>query len=424
MVSRLIGPQLFRPAGIYMIANAINSAIPLLLLPILTRYLSPYEYGLVSMFMMVAAVVVAIASLGTHGAITREYFLRDHKQFSEFVGTCIVILATTTIVLLILVLLFSRALSGITNVPENWLMVAVLMGTGQLLCSISLSIWQVRGLPIKFGVFQISVSILNALLSLFLVIGVAAGWEGRVIGQVAAVTMMGALGTAHLAREGWIEYRLNLVDLLCGLRYGIPVVFHALGATAVSVADRTLIANLVGLEEAGSYVVATQIVLAITFLGDSFCRAYAPWLFNNLKCGDAFVRRQIVIGTYWYFAAMLLMAGILVIISPPLISYVIGQKFEAASRYIGWLSVASAFSGMYHMTTLYIQFSGKTERQALITLLVGALHIFMCIVLIELEGVLGAAQATALSQLLMFLATWWMAAKMINMDWFLRRKLV
>lgn len=47
-----VGTQssLFRNARIYTVANALNSAIPLLLLPILTRYLSPEEYGMVAMF--------------------------------------------------------------------------------------------------------------------------------------------------------------------------------------------------------------------------------------------------------------------------------------------------------------------------------------------------------------------------------------
>jgi Na+-driven multidrug efflux pump len=37
-------------------------------------------------------------------------------------------------------------------------------------------------------------------------------------------------------------------------------------------------------------------------------------------------------------------------------------------------------------------------------------------------GGIGAAQATAVSQLLTFLATWAMAAKLIDMDWLLQKK--
>lgn len=74
------------------------------------------------------------------------------------------------------------------------------------------------------------------------------------------------------------------------------------------------------------------------------------------------------------------------------------------------------------MVTLYIQFSGKTELLAAVTLTVGALNIPLCYALIQVGGAVGAAQATALSQLLIFIATWAMAARLIDMDWLFRKR--
>jgi O-antigen/teichoic acid export membrane protein len=422
LASRLIDSQLFRRAGIYTLANALNSAIPLLLLPILTRYLSPEEYGLVAMFTVLTAVVAAIAGLGTHGAVTREYYFRSREEFAGFVGTCIFILAASSAALLGLIALFSRPLTGITGIPEHWLAAAVLMGAGQLLCSIGLVIWQVRGLPAIYGAFQIGVSLFNALLSLALVIWVEMGWQGRVVGQVVAVFAMGMMATVLLARGEWIRFRFSRDHARGALRYGVPLVLHALGATAVATADRTLITNLVSIDETGLYVVAAQIAMVITFLADSFNRAYAPWLFEKLKEGNPAVMRRIVIGTYWYYAAVLLLAGLLILAAPLLIGFIVGPKFSGAAQYILWLSLASAFGGMYYMVTLYIQFSGKTERLAAVTLTVGALNIPLCYAFIQMGGGIGAAQATAVSQLLTFLATWAMAARLIDMDWLLQRK--
>jgi O-antigen/teichoic acid export membrane protein len=413
---------LFRHAGAYTVANMLNSAIPLLLLPIFTRYLSPEEYGLVAMFTVLTAVVTAIAGLGTHGAVTREYFLRGREEFAGFVGTCILILAASSVALLGLIALLSTTLTSVTGIPGHWLAITVLMGAGQLLCSIGLAIWQVRGLPAIYGAFQIGVSLFNALLSLMLVIGLEMGWQGRVIGQVAAVAAMGVLATALLYHGDWIRFRFSREHARQALRYGVPLVFHAMGGTAVAMTDRTLITNLVSLDETGLYVVATQIAMVITFLAESFNRAYAPWLFEKLKEGDAAVMRRIVVGTYWYFAGILLLAGLLIAAAQPLIGFVVGPMFAGAAHYVLWLSLASAFGGMYYMVTLYIQFSGKTEQLAAVTLTVGAFNVFLCYSMIQWQGGIGAAQATAVSQLLIFLATWWMAARLIDMDWLLRRK--
>lgn len=413
--------SLFRNAWTYTVANALNSVIPLLLLPILTRYLSPGEYGLVAMFTVVSTVVASVAGLGTHGAVTREYFLLSQEDFAGFVGTCIFILATSSAVLLGLMALFGRSLTGITGIPEHWLAAAVLMGAGQVLCSINLTIWQIRGLPVIYGAFQVGVSLFNALLSLGLVIWLEMGWQGRIVGQIAAVVSVSTLAILSLAQGGWIRFDFSREHARAALRYGVPLVFHGLGATAIVTADRTLISNLVGIDETGMYVVAAQLVMAITFLADSFNRAYAPWLFERLKEANPTTMRKIVVGTYWYYAAVLLLAGVLILVTPWLIGYIIGPKFYGSIKYILWLSLANAFSGMYYMVTLYVQFSGKTERLAAVTLTVGALNVPLCYALIQLNGGIGAAQATAVSQFLNFIATWAIAARLIDMDWLLRK---
>lgn len=423
MTLRLSGLHLLRLAGVYTIANAINSAIPLLLLPVLTRYLSPAEYGLVSMFTVLTAVATALIGLGTHGAVTREYYRRSQAEFARFVGTCLLILFASDVVLSLAIFLGRHPLSELTGIPRPWLAAALLMGTGQLLCSIALVIWQVRGLPAVYGAFQIGASLLNAALSLALVVGFGMGWEGRVIGQVGAVLLMGIAAIGLLTRESWIRIGFDGGCARDALRYGAPLVFHSLGATAVAMADKTIIANLVSLGETGMYVVAGQIAMAITFLADSFNRAYAPWLFEKLKEGKSAIRDRIVVGTYAYFAVMLLLAGLLSVAAPLLLKVFVGPKFADAAQYIFWLALAAAFGGMYYMVTLYIQFSGKTERLAAVTLSVGALNLLLCYELVRLEGGIGAAHATAISQLLAFVATWWMATTAVDMDWFFKRRL-
>ena len=65
---------LFLNTVIYLFSNVLNASIPLLLLPILTRYLSPSDYGVVAMFQMVLAVFGALAGLSVFGAANRQYY--------------------------------------------------------------------------------------------------------------------------------------------------------------------------------------------------------------------------------------------------------------------------------------------------------------------------------------------------------------
>jgi O-antigen/teichoic acid export membrane protein len=191
-------------------------------------------------------------------------------------------------------------------------------------------------------------------------------------------------------------------------------VFHALGATAVATSDRSFITNLVSAHETGLYFVGAQLAMTITFLADSFNRAYAPWLFEKLKEGNSEMMHRIQLGTYFYYAVIFLITALLILAGPLILKLIAGPKFFGASQYIFWLALANAFGSMYYMESLRIQFNGKTEYLAFITLTIGTLNILLCYFMTLREGAIGAAKATTISQLLIFLITWLVATKLIK----------
>ena len=73
-------------ALIYFVSNLINALVPFVLLPVLTRYLPPEEYGHVALFTIFSACAVAVISFGVGGAVTRQYYHLEKPEFSEFVG--------------------------------------------------------------------------------------------------------------------------------------------------------------------------------------------------------------------------------------------------------------------------------------------------------------------------------------------------
>jgi O-antigen/teichoic acid export membrane protein len=61
--------SLFFGSAVYLRSNILAAAIPFILLPVLTHYLSPAEYGKVGMFLMlVVLLVVLIKIFGLTGA--------------------------------------------------------------------------------------------------------------------------------------------------------------------------------------------------------------------------------------------------------------------------------------------------------------------------------------------------------------------
>lgn len=73
-LSFLSRASLFRSSIVYLLATGLSAGAPLVLLPILTRALSPDEYGQIAMFSVAAQIFGIMTGLSTHGAVAMKYF--------------------------------------------------------------------------------------------------------------------------------------------------------------------------------------------------------------------------------------------------------------------------------------------------------------------------------------------------------------
>lgn len=410
--------RLFGNASIYMAATVVNAAIPFALLPVLTRVLTPADYGIVAMYTLMLSVLGAFTGLSVHGAVSVRYFQMPREELAEYVACCLGILGITTLVVALAVGLLGPWLVEGTSVPLDWLLVGVGVAGLQFVINVRLALWQVAGEARKYGGFLVALSVVNAAISLVLILSAGLAWQGRAAGQSIAVASFGAMAAWLLARNGYLtfprQWRKHTAD---ALRFGVPLIPHVLGGMAIVAADRFVIMNQLGASEAGIYMVALQFAQAIGLATDSFNKAYAPWLMKRLASAPAVPRVTIVRGTYAYFVVVLSGAWLYGSLAPALLHMMVGASFQASAPLIGMIALGYAFSGCYFMVTNYVFFENRTARIALITLATGLLNIALMYVLVERQGLQGAALAFMLTNACTFLATWWLAHRVHPMPW-------
>lgn len=410
--------KLIGNAGIYLGANVLNAGIPLLLMPILTRVLSPADYGTIAMFSIVLSVFGAFTGLSVHGAVSVRYFQLDKQALAQYIGACVAILLASTTTVLFLVVLLDHILVDLTGVPADWLLVAVVLSSFQFLGNIRLALWQASGAASSYGKYQVCQSLLNAGLSLALILIVGMAWEGRVIAQSIALTLFGLIAVSLLWREGFLrwpaKWKIPTVD---ALKFGVPLIPHALGALLIVAVDRFVIVNMLDIAQAGIYMVALQLGQVIGLFTESFSKAYAPWLMEKLAQDSDAVRQKIVRGTYAYFVFVPMAALAAGMAARWVLPFFVGKDFQEADSLVIYMALGFAFGGCYYMVTNYIFFQSKTKLLALVTFSAGLINIPLMIYLIRDNGLVGASQAFMLTQLLSFLGTWVLAHKVYPMPW-------
>lgn len=409
--------SLLGPAIIYTVSNAISASIPFLLLPVLTRILTPEEYGQVAMFSVVTAVLGAFTGLSVHGAVGIRFFQQEKFDFPRYVSTCLAILLASTVVVFIMVGILLPWLVEFTMLPAKWLLAGVLVSGAQFLIMTQLAIWQSNHQSLKYGAMRAAQSAIDAIASLVLVIGLGLAWQGRVGGVAFATVVVALIALVLMYRNGWVKGRPDSEYARDALHFCIPLIPHTIGGMLIAMIDRFMITSLLDVASTGIYLVALQIGMALGLLTDAFNRAYSPWLFKSLKQAQSADELRIVRLTYIYFIALILVAIFIGNFAPAILSLVVGEKFRTAAPIVIYVALGYAFGGMYYMVANYVFYAGRTARLALITLSTGLMNVGISYLLLQQSGIVGAAQAFMLAQATLFLGTWWLANRSRPMPW-------
>ncbi len=413
--NRIVNSSLFRASGIYTFALVLNSGIPFLLLPILTRYLTPADYGIVSMFTLLVSIFNVFTGLSVHGAINRVYFDKN-INFKEYVFNCIIILIISSSITFIMGLLFLDFISNVSSVTRNWIPLAVVVSFFQFIIFSVLSIYQARMWAKKYSFIMLSQSLINVFFTIVLVVFLNLKWQGRIIAQSLTIIIVGFFCVYLL--KNWINMRINLNYIMHALKFGIPLIPHTIGGMLMVLTDRFIITNLLGVEKTGIYTAGLQIGSGITLLADAFNKAYAPWLFEKLGSDNYIHHVKIIKFTYIYFVLIFFSAILLGFLAPYIINVLLGREFQDSSLVVLWIALGGAFNGMYYMVVNYIFYVYKTHILTFITLISGILNIPLTYFFVEHYGMIGAGYSYSIIFFLQFIFTWILSMKVYRMPWF------
>lgn len=416
----MLGNKFLGHAAAYTISNFAVAGVPFLLMPVLTRALNPEEYGAIAMFTVIVAFLAVGAGLNVHGAVMVRYFDQDKFCISTYVTTALAILGSTSAALGVIVLLTGPFLKKFTSLPEDWLLLAVMVAACQFIVQLLLTMLQASQKPAQFAAFRIGHALVDGAISVLLVVIFALSWEGRLIGISAAWMFSAVVAGGILFRSGWLTGSISKAYAKDALRYGVPLVPHALAGPALALADRFLVTNLLDLTATGVYMVAVQVGLILQIAADAFNKAFAPWLMAALKRKDSNRDIRIVKYTYWYFGLILTTALIAGVFSELIISTLAGEQYQSAAELIKYVLIGNAFIGMYYMVTNYIFYSRRTEILSIMTITIGVITLFLSWILIQKAGIVGAAQGFMIGQFLMFSGTWFLANRCHPMPWRLK----
>lgn len=415
---------MLKNGSIYLLANILYAAVPFLMIPVLTRALSPAEYGQIAMFQMLIAGLAGVIGFNGTGASARHHFEDvSEAEKARYNANCIYILFFSVVAVLAVVFFISDFLTQKLSLSFEAIVLAIGVSAFSFIIQLRLVQWQVQKQALKYGVMQVSNGL--ALLACVLVFIFTLGKTGEqyILANFVSTLVISVVALYSLCKTNSVSWSLPRRYVMADIMiFGAPLIPHVFGGFLLTSFDRVIINENFGLALTGIYTLAFQLSMALKIVFDAINKSFVPYLFEILRRDDAHEKLKLVKRTYlWY--GVLFVAGLLgFVIGPYLLVFVAGSAYKQAAEIISYLIVGQIFYGMYFMVTNYIFYAKKTALLSLITIFSGGVNIGLMLIMIPEYGLKGSAWSFCFSMALRFLLTWALASRVISMPWLLLTK--
>ena len=121
--------------------------------------------------------------------------------------------------------------------------------------------------------------------------------------------------------------------------------------------------------------------------------------------------------TYLLMLGLIILFLFLVFVAKYIVPYLIGDAYLNSFKYFPILLLSFVFNGMYLLVTNYLFYAEKTKVLGYLTFFIAVINVPLTYLVINLFPYNGAAIGIAICNLLMFLITWYYAAKYHKMPW-------
>ncbi|MBS0366248.1 MAG: oligosaccharide flippase family protein [Proteobacteria bacterium] len=409
--------HLLRASAIYGLANALSAGVPFLLLPILTRVLPPGQYGMVVSFFLLISVANSLAGLNVHGSVAVKWFNREQLDFPRYVGSALVLAGSSSVLCGMLFLgagLIWRERLGLE--PALWPLAALYAGC-TVVMGLRTTLWQSQQRAVPSAVFQVLTALLNMGLSLLAVLVLGMGAEGRILGAFWAWLMAAGGAVWLLIAAGDARWSWSRVDLLKLLRFGVPLIPHALAGAVLAGADRFAVSASLGTDALGVYGTAAQVGMVMNVLGDAIQKALSPWMYAQLASGSS-VGSLRVVGAFYLLMPMWLLIALvgwlIFLLAGPII---LDARYHAAVGLSLWFLAGGAMSASYWTIAGLFFFTSRTEWLSLATVSAAGIAAVLAPVLVARLGVQGGAVSYFCAQSAMLVLAWAVSTKVQPMPW-------
>lgn len=381
---------------IFSIGNFGSKIITFLLIPFYTNVFSTSEYGIVDLMTILSLVIIPIITLNISEAIMRFSMDNEYKK-----GNILKIGLYIYIISFILSILFIP-LFYLLPIFKNYSILLVLYIL--TLSASSILMCYIRGIEklLDYSLISIVQTLLIACLNILFLLVFKFGIYGYICSYIIAyvITIIICLVRGNIIKTLRNSiFEKNLFKQM--INYSLLLIPNSLMWWIIGSLDRVMVSKMIGVAENGIYAISYKIPTIMITITTIFNQA---WMFSAVREKDSKDKNKYTNDIFnALYTCVITVSGLLIVILKPLLSIYVGQAFFEAWRYTSPLLLGTIFLTLG--TFLSNEYTANKDSKGFLksSSLGATINIILNLVLIPTIGVLGAAIATCISYIAVFI---------------------
>lgn len=341
-------------------AAALNKAFALITFPLLARYFSVEEYGLIDFFSVLTGLLTTIVVLGQDSAIARFYYENEDTETRRQIVTQSFVWQALMLVLLVpLFWLFGEKMVETfvhTDVPTILIKLLVLQIPFQVFLGNAQNILKWSFARSTYLILMIGSVAFTSILLIIGVVLLKINIVGIFVIYLLARLVFALLGVWYIRH--WVCIPSSLSHWHNLLPFALPYGMIGLVGVFIASAERAIVVSLLGSIELGLYAAGTKLAMLIALPLNAFQVAWGPFSYSIYKGRNASV-------TYnWVLKVFVLIMGIAVItltlVGNPLLILLGSSRYEAGTVVILPLALGLVIQATAWITGIGIGLSKRS----------------------------------------------------------------
>lgn len=405
--------SLIKNTSVYTLGALLPKMGAFVFLPIYLSYLSSSDYGIISSLHVLNGVLVVLFTLSMPRALYRIYYDYESQEKKKILfGT--IFISVLVLALLSLCILFlmkqqvQKVYMSIDFYPYfAYALIIVFIQSLQVIPTIFL---QIKERAAVFVSLSIALFFFKSILILWFIIGLKRGAMGYLEAELIAALVFLPIYYSFTYKE--ISLKWDRMVFKNVIHFSLPIVPGILSAWVLNLSDRVFIERYFSTADVGVYSLGYQIAGLVLIFSMAFKKAYDPYFYKMANTVDVFKAKKRLYSTNYVFVLVLLLVSFIIsFFAKEGITLFFNNDYYSAIRIVPIISLAYLVSQNSALLNVMMYQEKKTKIVMYIIVGSALLNIFLNFILIPRIGIMGAAYATLISFLSVFLFSYLLAKK-------------